>query len=96
MVNVAVGLAVTVTDAVVLLQPVDVCVKVKVTVPAATPVTAPALVTVAIELLLLVQVPPVVGDNVVVLFGPPAQIELAPVILTTGKAFTVTQRSISE
>lgn len=37
-----------------------------VTVPRDTPVTTPAFVTVAIAGLLLVQVPPVVGDNVAV------------------------------
>ena len=35
--------------------------------PAATPVTTPALVTVAFVLSLLTHVPPVVGDNVIVL-----------------------------
>lgn len=45
----------------VLVQPVLVLVKVKVAVPAATPVTTPPLVTVATELLLLAQVPPVEG-----------------------------------
>ena len=56
-----------------------------VTLPIVMPVTSPALVTVAIAVLLLVQVPPVVGDKVVVL---PRQTEEAP--LTTGKALTVT------
>ena len=41
-------------------------VKVNVAVPAAIPFTTPALVTVATALLLLVHVPPEVGDNVVV------------------------------
>ncbi len=56
----AVGLAFTVK---VLLdvQPVAVSVKVNVTVPAMMPDTTPAFVTVAIALLLLNQVPPVVG-----------------------------------
>ena len=76
--------AYTVTDEVVELQPVDVSVKVNVAVPAATPVTKPAFVTVAIALSLLIQVPPVVGDKVIVL----------PMVTdagaeTTGKAFTV-------
>lgn len=56
-------------------------------VPAEIPVTTPAFVTVAIAELLLVQLPPVVGVNVVVEFK---QIELGPVILTVGKAFTFT------
>ena len=44
-----------------------VLVKVNVAVPAVTPVATPAFVTFAINGLLLVQVPPVVGDNVIVL-----------------------------
>ena len=52
----------TVTVDVVLEQPVAVSVNVKVTVPAESAVTSPSLVTVAIELLLLVQVPPVNGE----------------------------------
>lgn len=56
-------------------------------VPAETPVTTPALVTVATAGLLLVQVPPVVGDKVVV---DATQILEAPVMLTTGIPFTVT------
>ena len=81
------GNAFTVTADVVLLQPVEVCVKVKVAVPPDTPVTTPALVTVATELLLLAQVPPVVGDSVLV---KPAHIVELPVMLTVGNAFTVT------
>ena len=73
--------AAIVTDVVVLLQLVVVFKKVKVALPVATPVTTPELVTVAIELLLLVHVPPIVGDNVIVL---PTQTE-APA-LTTGSA----------
>jgi hypothetical protein len=42
---------------------------------------------VAIPVLLLIQVPPVVGDKVVV---PPTLIDELPVILTVGNAFTVT------
>lgn len=49
--------------------------------------TTPALVTVAIDVLLLAHVPPVVGLTVVV---APAQMVLTPVIVTVGKAFTVT------
>ena len=59
--------------------------KVNVTLPAATPVTNPALLTVPLVASLLVQVPPVVGDNVMVL---PIQTE--DPALTTGKALTVT------
>lgn len=56
-------------------------------VPAVTPVTTPALVTDATVGALLVQVPPVVGDKVVVV---PTQIVFAPVIFTTGRALMVT------
>lgn len=68
-------------------HPVLVLVKVKVAVPADTPETTPALVTVAIAGSLLAQVPPVVGDTVDVL---PTQILLDPVMLTAGAGFTVT------
>ena len=61
-------------------------VKVKVAVPAPTPVTTPAFVTVATAVLLLVHVPPVVGLNVVV---EPSHIVFEPVMLTPGFAFTV-------
>ena len=81
------GIAFTVTAEVVLVQPVAVNVKVNVAEPDATPVTRPAFVTVAAPVLLLTQVPPVLGDNVVVL---PTQIVVLPVILTVGNAFTVT------
>lgn len=80
------GTILTVTVPVVLEHPVVLLVKVNVAVPAETPVTTPALVTVATLVLLLTQVPPDVGDNVVVF---PTQIELPPVIFTTGKALTV-------
>ena len=79
--------AITVTVLVVLLQFVVDEVKVKVADPAATPVTTPAEVTVATDVLLLTHVPPVVGDRVVV---APMHIELLPVMLTVGKALTVT------
>ena len=59
--------------------------KVNVTFPAETPVTSPALVTVALVASLLVQVPPVVGDNVIVL---PTQTD--DPALTAGKELTVT------
>lgn len=80
------GIAFTVTGSVGTDAQPLVLVKVKVAVPAVTPVTTPAFVTVATAGLLLAQVPPVVGDNVVV---APAQIVLDPVILTTGVLFTV-------
>ena len=63
--------------------------KVNVTLPAATPVANPALVTVALVGSLLVQVPPVVGDSVMVL---PTQTE--DPALTTGKALTVTDEVV--
>ena len=59
--------------------------KVKVTLPAATPVTSPALVTVALVASLLIHVPPVVGDKVIVL-----PMHTDDPALTTGKALTVT------
>lgn len=65
------------------IQPVAVSVKVNVAVPAETPVTTPALVTVAIAGLLLSQVPPVVGDTLEVV---PSQIDAGPVMLTVGFA----------
>lgn len=68
------------------LHPVEVWVKVNVAVPALAPVTTPALVTVAIEALLLTQVPPVVGVNIVV---KPTHTELAPLILIDGLATMV-------
>jgi len=81
------GNAFIVIALVVALQLVVVFKKVKVALPAATPVTTPALFTVAIVLSLLVHVPPVVGNNVIVL---PTHIEVVGV-LTTGNAFTVTE-----
>ena len=81
------GKALIVTVPVVLLQFVVDEVKVKVADPAATPLTTPAEVTVATDVLLLTQVPPVVGDKVVV---APMQIELLPVMLTVGNGLTVT------
>lgn len=57
-----------------------------VTVPEVTPVTTPPFVTVAIEVLLLVQVPPELGESVVVL---PTQILDEPVILTLGCTTTI-------
>jgi len=68
-------------------QLVELRVKIKVAVPGAIPVTTPALVTVAMLLLLDTQVPPFVGDRVV---ERPRQTEVAPVILTIGFSFTIT------
>jgi hypothetical protein len=68
-------------------------VNVNVVLPAATPVTTPPLVTVAIAVLLLVHVPPVLGLNVLV---DPTQIEVPPVIDTTGFALTVIEPDVSE
>ena len=59
----AVGLAFTV-KLLLEVHPVDVNVKVKVTVPTLIPATLPAFDTVAIKLLLLNQVPPVVGVTI--------------------------------
>src|SRR4029078_1051625 len=79
------GNAFTVTAVVVRLQLVVLLVKVNVTLPGATPVMTPALVTVARALLLLVDVPPVVGDSVAV-----APTQMAAGAVTTGNASTVT------
>ena len=57
----------------------------KVTLPAETPVTKPALETVAFVASLLIHVPPVVGDKVIVL-----PMHTDDPALTTGKALTVT------
>lgn len=78
------GNGATVTACVVLLHEVDVEVNVKVTDPSDTPETTPALVIVAIELLLLTQVPPVEGLKVI---DPPTHTPAAA--FTTGNAFTV-------
>lgn len=69
----------------VLEHPVAVSVKVSVTFPALTPVTRPAFVTVALPLLLLIQVPPVAGVTLAV---PPTHTIVAPP--KTGNALTVT------
>jgi hypothetical protein len=74
-------------------QPVAVSLNLKVTVPCATAVTTPASVTVAIEGLLLVHVPPVVGDNVLV---APIQMAVGPVIDTDGPVVTVTVEEASD
>jgi len=70
---------------VVLVQLLAVCVKVKVVEPVATPVTTPALVTVAKPVLLLTQVPPAVGDTIEVL--PTQTVDAAD---TDGEGLTVT------
>ena len=62
-------------------------VNVNVAVPAPTPVTSPVFVTVATAVLLLVQVPPVLGLNCVL---DKLQIAFGPIIDTTGFASTVT------
>jgi hypothetical protein len=80
--TVIIGNALTVIEAVVLLQVVVVFVNVKVEVPANNPVTTPALVTEAIVGLLLIQVPPDVGDNVMVL---PTQTGPVPEIIGVGR-----------
>ena len=82
-----VGLAVTLTLIESDLQPVAVSVKANFTVPKATPVTIPALVTVAMEMLPLAQVPPVVGLSVVVEL---IHTSAVPVTETEGLGFTVT------
>jgi hypothetical protein len=84
------GSALTVTGVVVALQEVTALVKIKVAVPAETPLTSPALVTVATAALVLAQVPPVMGDKVVVL---PTQTEAGAV--TTGKVLTVTEAVVA-
>jgi len=62
-------------------------VKVKVAAPGDIPLTTPELLTLAMAELLLDQVPPVVGDNVVVEL---IQIILGPVTFTTAPELTVT------
>ena len=82
-----VGLLYTVTGAVASeVHPVILFVKMNVAVPAATPVTTPALFTVATDELLLDQVPPVDGVNVVVV---PTHIVEDPEILTVGLCLAV-------
>lgn len=74
-------------------HPLDVCVKVKVTGPADTPVTRPALFTLAISVSLDAHVPPVVGESVVV---NPAHMTDGPVNETVGGVLTVTGAVLSE
>lgn len=85
--KVVVGLGVTVTFNVSEVHPVEVSVNTKRPVPADTPVTNPALVTVAIAGNTAVQVPPVVGERVVV---DPIHTADVPVMVTVGLGFTVT------
>jgi len=92
-VRLTVGFADTVPFKEAEIQPVDVCVNVKLTDPADIPVTSPALVTVATAGLLLAHVPPVVGERVVV---NPSQIVEGPVNDTTGGIFTVIGAVLSE
>lgn len=68
-----------------LLQPVVLLVNISVAVPDETEVTTPELVTVATEVLLLAQVPPLLGDTNAV---PPIQTSLAPP--RTGRGLIVT------
>ena len=86
---VTVGRALTVTEEVALAHPVVPSVNVNVTDPAATPVITPALVTVATAVLLLVHVPPVVGDKVAVL-----PTHTAAGAVTVGRALTVTEEVV--
>ena len=67
-------------------QSLDDCVKIKVAVPIAKPVTCPELVTEATEGLVLDHIPPVDGDKVLVL--PIHRLE-APVMVTTGFGVTL-------
>ena len=85
------GNALIVIAEVVLVHPVEVNAKVKVAEPAATPVTTPPLDTIAIPVLLLAQVPPVVGESVV---EPPTHIAELPVMLTVGNGFTVKEEGL--
>lgn len=81
-----VGLGVTITLIESERHPVDVSVNANFAVPEATPVTTPALVTVAMALLLLAQVPPVDGVKVVV---EPIQTAAVPATATVGLGLTV-------
>lgn len=67
-------------------QPVKVFVKINLAVPAASPVIKPALLMVATGGLVLIHVPPVVGDKLVVL---PTQILPSPFSTTIGLGLTV-------
>ena len=79
------SIVVTTTLVVVALHP-NTLVNVKLTLPKDKPVMIPALVTVAIVLSLLIQVPPDIGDKFVV---NPTIITVLPVTITTGNASIV-------
>ena len=79
------AVVVIVTEEVAFEQPVVPSVKVNVTVPAKIPVTNPALVTVAFEGSLLIQVPPEVGFKIIVL--PTHKLDKG--VLAVGNALTV-------
>ena len=83
-----VGKAFTVND-LVLEQPVAVSVNVKVTIPALTPVTTPALVTVAMDVPLLHQVPPVAGVTLAV--EPTHTLVAPPKVGLAGMALIATE-----
>ena len=68
-------------------HPVALFAKINFTLPCFLPVTTPAFVTVAISGLVLTQVPPEVGERVVVF---PKQIVVLPVMTTIGFGLTVT------
>ena len=80
------GVGLTVIALVTPVHPVVPSVKVKVAFPVETPVTTPALLTVATDGLLLVHVPPDEGDKKVL---EPTQIEVLPVMVTEGSAIKV-------
>jgi hypothetical protein len=67
-------------------HPVAVSVKLKLALPGAIPVTTPLFVIVATPLLLLTQVPPNVGERLVLL---PTHIVSLPVTFTVGSELTV-------
>jgi hypothetical protein len=68
-------------------HPVAVSVKLKLAIPGAIPVTIPLFVIVATPLLLLIQVPPKVGERLVLL---PTHIVSLPEMFTVGRELTVT------
>jgi hypothetical protein len=80
------GVLPIVMNEVVLLQPVPESVNVKVAVPTATPVTKPALVTVAIVLSLLTHVPPKEGLKIMV---APIQSEAGGELTVGGAAILI-------
>ena len=85
--SVIVGAGVTSISKVSEIHPVEVSVKTKLPVPAETPVTNPAFVTVAMAGKTSSQVPPVVGVNVVV---DPIHTSGVPLTVTVGLGLTVT------